>query len=80
MHQGVPWGVGEPGPTSGAGEAAQAQGAVTPRRYGVSGGNGDGGSGICLANKKTPHLKCSQSCCVSAEGGLIHTLTSVNLF
>ena len=30
MHQGVPLGMGKSGPTSGAGEAAQAQGAVTP--------------------------------------------------
>lgn len=58
----------------------EAQVAVTPRHSKISGGNGSGGSGTCLANKKCPYLKCSQSCCVSVAGSLIHTLTSINLF
>lgn len=72
--------MGKAGPTGGAGQAAQAQAAVTAGHYGGSGSNGGGGSGTCSANKKSPHLKCSQSCCVSAEGGLIHALISISLF
>lgn len=50
MSEEVPWGMGEAGPTSGAGGAAQAQDAVTPRYYGVSVRSGGSGSGSCLAN------------------------------
>lgn len=51
VHQGVPWGTGEAGPTGGAGGAGQGQGAVTPRHRGGSGCNRGGvASGTCLAN------------------------------